>query len=165
MFLLRAQTSMDTAVGAIIGRVTKLSKRKCGLGCHVTSAECCCDNSILWGRSFWKKTCSAVGELRRKGPRLFSTWENAGIYSLGALAIQPDASVHAFEPTLEIAARLRATAKLNGLDHPYVHEAAVFSKNGQAILKRFRGELGTNEGMNFIWFWTRICRNVRFARV
>jgi FkbM family methyltransferase len=66
---------------------------------------------------------------------------------LAALAIQPDASVHAFEPTPEIAARLRATAKLNGLDGLYVHEAAVSSKNGKAILKRFRGELGTNDGM------------------
>jgi FkbM family methyltransferase len=75
---------------------------------------------------------------------------NAGIYGLAALAIQPDAIVHAFEPTPEIAARLRETAKLNGLDHLYVHETAVFSKNGQATLKRFRGELGTNEGMNFI---------------
>jgi len=75
---------------------------------------------------------------------------NAGIYSLAALAIQPDATVHAFEPTPEIAARLRATAKLNGLDHLYVHEAAVSSKNAKAILKRFRGELGANEGMNFI---------------
>ena len=75
---------------------------------------------------------------------------NAGIYSLAALAVQPDASVHAFEPTPEIAARLRATVKLNHLDHLYVHEAAVFSRRGQAILKRFRGELGTNEGMNFI---------------
>jgi FkbM family methyltransferase len=75
---------------------------------------------------------------------------NAGIYSLAALAIQPEAIVHAFEPTQEITARLRATAKLNGLDHLHVHEAAVLNQNGQATLKRFRGELGTNEGMNFI---------------
>jgi hypothetical protein len=46
---------------------------------------------------------------------------NAGIYSLAALAIQPDATVHAFEPTTEIATRLRATAKLNRLDHLHVH--------------------------------------------
>jgi tRNA1(Val) A37 N6-methylase TrmN6 len=59
---------------------------------------------------------------------------NAGIYSLAALAIQPDATVHAFEPTPEIAARLRATAKLNELDHLHVHEAAVLNKNGQASL-------------------------------
>jgi FkbM family methyltransferase len=75
---------------------------------------------------------------------------NAGIYSLAALAIQPDATVHAFEPTPEIAARLRATAKLNALGNLHVHEAAVLNKNEQAALRRCRGELGTNEGMNFI---------------
>ena len=75
---------------------------------------------------------------------------NAGIYSLAALAVQPDVVVHAFEPTPEIAARLRATAKLNGLKNLYVHEVAVLRDDGQATLKRFRGELGNNEGMNFV---------------
>jgi FkbM family methyltransferase len=58
--------------------------------------------------------------------------------------------VHAFEPTPEIAKRLRETATMNALDHLYVHEIAVSARNGTAVLKRFRGELGTNEGMNFI---------------
>ena len=49
-----------------------------------------------------------------------------------------------------IAVRLRATAKLNGLDHLHIHEAAVLNQNGQGSLKRFRGELRINEGMNFI---------------
>jgi FkbM family methyltransferase len=75
---------------------------------------------------------------------------NAGIYSLAALAAQRDATVHAFEPTPEIAARLRETANLNGLDRLYVHQVAVSSDNGHASLRRFRGELQTNEGMNFI---------------
>src|SRR5882762_4050359 len=90
-------------------------------------------------------------EAESKGAKVvLDVGANAGIYSLAALAIQRDATVHAFEPTPEIAARLRATAELNGLDHLYVHEVAVFSKNGQVTLKRFRGELGTNEGMNFV---------------
>jgi FkbM family methyltransferase len=75
---------------------------------------------------------------------------NAGIYSLAALAAQRDATVHAFEPTPEIAARLRETAKLNRLDRLYVHQVAVSSDNGHASLRRFRGELQANEGMNFI---------------
>ena len=75
---------------------------------------------------------------------------NAGIYSLAALAIEPGAFVHAFEPTPEIAARLRKTAKLNGLRRLHVHEVAVSSKSGHASLRRVCGELGTNEGMNFI---------------
>jgi len=75
---------------------------------------------------------------------------NAGIYSLATLSAQPDATVHAFEPTPEIAERLRSIATLNRLERLYVHEAAVLNCSGQATLKRFRGELGNNEGMNFV---------------
>jgi FkbM family methyltransferase len=86
-----------------------------------------------------------------KGARtIFDVGANAGIYSLAALAVQPEATVHAFEPTPEIANRLRATTKLNALDSLHVHEVAVSSQLGTATLNRFRGELGTNEGMNFI---------------
>jgi FkbM family methyltransferase len=75
---------------------------------------------------------------------------NAGIYSLAALAIQRNAIIHAFEPTPEIAARLRTTASLNELGNLHVHQVAVSSCNGYATLRRFRGESGANEGMNFI---------------
>jgi hypothetical protein len=64
-----------------------------------------------------------------KGARtIVDVGANAGIYSLAALAVQPEATVHAFEPTPEIANRLRATAKLNALDRLYVHEIAVSSR-------------------------------------
>ena len=75
---------------------------------------------------------------------------NAGIYSLAALAANPRATVYAFEPTPEIAARLRATVQQNGLHRLHVQDAAVFSKTGFATLKRYRGDFGSNEGMNFI---------------
>ena len=75
---------------------------------------------------------------------------NAGIYSLAALASQPSLIVHAFEPTPEIADRLRECASLNGLDNLIVHEKAVSAKSGEASLHRCRGELGSNEGMNYI---------------
>jgi tRNA1(Val) A37 N6-methylase TrmN6 len=38
---------------------------------------------------------------------IFDVGANSGIYSLAALASQPNAVVHAFEPTPEIATRLR----------------------------------------------------------
>lgn len=81
---------------------------------------------------------------------IFDVGANAGIFSLAALAVQGDAIVHAFEPTPEIATRLRDTAVLNGLEQLHVHEVAVSSENGHAVLRRWRGELGDNEGMNFI---------------
>ena len=86
-----------------------------------------------------------------KGTKLvFDVGANAGIYSLAAIAVQPDVVVHAFEPTPEIAGRLRATAELNHLGNLYVHEAAVLGENGHALLNRYRGEFGNNEGMNFV---------------
>jgi FkbM family methyltransferase len=81
---------------------------------------------------------------------IFDVGANAGIYSLAALAAQPAAVVHAFEPTPEIAGRLRTTANLNGLTTLHVHEVAVLDDDVSAVLKRFRGELGNNEGMNFV---------------
>jgi FkbM family methyltransferase len=81
---------------------------------------------------------------------VFDVGANAGIYSLAAIAVQPAAAVHAFEPTPEIADRLRATAQLNHLENLCVHEAAVLGENGYATLNRCRGELGNNEGMNFV---------------
>jgi len=105
----------------------------------------------FFGTYFLEEDILRCWEAAAKGAKvILDVGANAGIYSLAALAIQPDATIHAFEPTPEIAARLRATAKLNGLDRLHVHEVAVLNKNGQATLKRFRGELGTNEGMNFI---------------
>jgi FkbM family methyltransferase len=105
----------------------------------------------FFGTYFLEEDILRCWEVAAKGAKIIlDVGANAGIYSLAALAIQPDATVHAFEPTPEIAARLRATAKLNGLDHLHVHETAVLDKDGQATLKRFRGELGTNEGMNYI---------------
>ena len=105
----------------------------------------------FFGTYFLEEDILRCWEAAAKGAKvILDVGANAGIYSLAALTIQPDAVVHAFEPTPEIAARLRATARLNGLDHLHVHEVAVLNKNGQATLKRFRGALGTNEGMNFV---------------
>jgi FkbM family methyltransferase len=81
---------------------------------------------------------------------VFDVGANFGIYSLAALASHPAAIVHAFEPTPEIASRLRETAKLNSLDNLIVHQVAVSSRSGQAALRRFRGENGANAGMNYI---------------
>jgi FkbM family methyltransferase len=105
----------------------------------------------FFGTYFLEEDILGCWEDAAKGAKVvIDVGANAGIYSLAALAVQPDAVVHAFEPTPEIAERLRAAARENGLDRLCVHEAAVANRNGTAVLKRFRGELGTNEGMNFI---------------
>jgi len=117
-----------------------------------------CDLSEMMQRQFYyfgtyfveEEIINCWQSMAKGAKTILDVGANAGIYSLAALAVQPNANVHAFEPTPEIANRLRATAKLNGLEHLYVHEAAVSKRAGTAILRRFRGELGTNEGMNFV---------------
>jgi FkbM family methyltransferase len=75
---------------------------------------------------------------------------NAGIFSLAALATQPQAIVHAFEPSPAIAERLRETARINQLNSLQVHELAVMRESGYALLNVWEGENGTNDGMNFV---------------
>jgi FkbM family methyltransferase len=117
-----------------------------------------CDLSELLQRQFYYFGTYLVEEdiidcwqsVAQGAVTIFDVGANAGIYSLAALAVEPRADVHAFEPTPEIANRLRSTAKLNGLDRLHVHEVAVSIQSGTATLNRCRGELGSNEGMNFI---------------
>ena len=116
-----------------------------------------CDLSEVLQRQFYffgtyllAEDVLACWENEAKGARIiFDVGANAGIFSLAALAVQRDALIHAFEPTPEIASRLRETAAMNGLNQLDVHEVAVSSHEGRAALRRYRGELGTNEGMNF----------------
>jgi FkbM family methyltransferase len=86
----------------------------------------------------------------RQADTIFDIGANAGIFSLSALAANPQATVHAFEPTPEIAARLRTTVKINDLDRLMANEMAVGDSDGSAMLQRWRGAENDNEGMNFI---------------
>lgn len=74
---------------------------------------------------------------------------NAGIYSLAALSVNQNNRVHAFEPTPEIADRLRQTAEMNGLDNLFVAKMALSDHQGKARLIRSDGGRD-NGGMNFI---------------
>jgi FkbM family methyltransferase len=117
-----------------------------------------CDLSEMLQRQFYffgtyfleEEILSCWATVSKGAKVVLDVGANAGIYSLAAIAAQPDVIVHAFEPTPEIAARLHATAKLNHLENLHVHEVAVLGENGQATLNRYRGELGNNEGMNFV---------------
>ena len=117
-----------------------------------------CDLAKMLQRQFYffgtyfveKDTLDCWQEAAKGAKVILDVGANAGIYSLAALATEPAALVHAFEPTPEIAEQLRKTAKLNDLGQLHVHQIAVSNNNGHASLRRFCGELGTNEGMNFI---------------
>ena len=104
-----------------------------------------------FGTYFLEEDILACWEQQARTARtVFDIGANAGIFSLAALASNPRAAVHAFEPTPEIAARLRATVALNGLSDLVINEAAVGDHDGHATLRRWRGAGDSNEGMNFI---------------
>jgi FkbM family methyltransferase len=82
---------------------------------------------------FWKSiTLDCWIKAAKESEVIFDIGANAGIYSLAALSSQPSAVVHAFEPTPEIAARLRQTAHVNHLDNLIVHEVAVMRSSDTA---------------------------------
>ncbi len=70
---------------------------------------------------------------------VFDVGANAGIYSMAALSVAPQATVHAFEPTPEIAERLRRTQEINSLSKLVIHEVALSDQNGKAHLTRCDG--------------------------
>jgi FkbM family methyltransferase len=117
-----------------------------------------CDISEMLQRQFYffgtyfleRRTLQCWQHEAKHAEVIFDVGANAGIFSLAAAAVQPRAIVHAFEPTPEIAARLRETVAINGLDRVRIHETAVAAHDGQASLVRWRGALDSNEGMNFI---------------
>ena len=117
-----------------------------------------CDLSQLLQRQFYffgtyflEEPILECWTRQARGARMvFDIGANAGIYSLAALAAQPNAMVHAFEPTPEIAARLRDSAALNRLNGLHVHPVAISAQDGQLALIRYRGDDGSNDGMNFV---------------
>lgn len=88
-------------------------------------------------------------DLARQSQVVFDVGANAGVYSLAALSANPDCSVHAFEPTPEIADRLRQTKQRNDLTGLTIAELAVCEATGEAQLVHCDGG-GGNGGMNFI---------------
>lgn len=81
---------------------------------------------------------------------VFDVGANSGIYGIAAKAAQPRSQIYAFEPTPEMAQLLRVNAELNRLENFDVVEVAVADRTGTAALHRWRGEIGDNEGMNYI---------------
>ncbi len=106
----------------------------------------------FFGTYFLEQDILSCWEKQAKGAEvIFDIGANVGIFSFAALAAEPNATVHAFEPTQEIAKQLRNAAELNGLGKLKVHALAVSSSNGYARLNRCGGDMGTNSGMNFIF--------------
>ena len=85
----------------------------------------------------------------KKASVIFDVGANSGIYGFVSLSANPEATVHAFEPTSEIADRVRMVTQTNSIDGLFVHQCAVSDSTGTAKLIRCNGG-GDNDGMNYI---------------
>lgn len=119
----------------------------------------CCDlrDSIsrqiyFFGTYFLERKMIEIWQrFARQASCIFDIGANSGIYSFAALSENPEARVHAFEPTPTLNERLQGAVELNGFANLNVHELAVLERDGFAHLNRCRGGgLNENEGMNFV---------------
>lgn len=94
------------------------------------------ENRIFWeGLSrCWEPVSVQVWEaLSRKSKVILDIGSNTGVYSLIAVAAQPGADVHAFEPLPKMHKKLEINNKLNG-SKIKTHTTALSDKSGEAIL-------------------------------
>lgn len=81
---------------------------------------------------------------------VFDIGANVGLYSLLAAAENPNADIHAFEPTPELVGVLDGNIQLNGFQNISVNPVAVGKTSREGTLHRCTGSDGSNEGMNFV---------------
>lgn len=94
------------------------------------------ENRIFWeGLSrCWEPVSVEVWEaLSRKAKVILDVGSNTGVYSLIAVAAQPEADVHAFEPLPKMFQKLEINNNLNGAKIK-THTTAMSDTSGEAIL-------------------------------
>lgn len=89
-------------------------------------------------------------KLAQQAEVIFDVGANVGLYSLTAAAANPQAAIHAFEPTPEVVARLQENISLNGFANIIVNGVAVGQQAGEIVLHYSGGREGDNEGMNYV---------------
>lgn len=94
---------------------------------------------------FEQETAGLFCDLLAPGMVVMDVGANVGQYTLlAAPRVGPAGRVHAFEPTPRVAAKLRASVRLNGFANVAVNEAAVSEAPGQVTLYYVEDDDGEN---------------------
>src|SRR5437016_5180097 len=97
-----------------------------------TSGLTHCEYELLLGGCKEPRTVSIFRGLLRPTMAVVDVGANIGYYSLiAALQVR---TVHAFEPTPALCARIEENARLNNLSNVTLHRCAVSDRTGTAIL-------------------------------
>jgi FkbM family methyltransferase len=103
----------------------------------------------FWG-GYEQNYCKYWISLCRTSNNIFDVGANVGLYSLLAAEANPEASIHAFEPTQEMLDIAKANVRLNNFQNIRINPVAVGYPTGNGVLRDCRGDNGTNEGMNYV---------------
>ena len=88
--------------------------------------------------------------MARGASTIFDVGANVGLYSLLAASTNPNATIHAFEPTPTLSRAIDKNIQANNLQNIVVNRMAVGNVNGSVFLNFCSGADGNNEGMNFV---------------
>lgn len=104
---------------------------------------------FFWG-SYEPEHCELWMKLAVRSQVIFDAGANIGLYALLAAKVNPRSSIHAFEPTPSIVARLHENIQLNDQHNIKVNAVAVGAKTARGFVRDCRGSDGSSEGMNFL---------------
>lgn len=145
-----------TQLIGLLWKPLSFGKYRCTTTLQGSNVKMSCDlryfiqrNLFFWG-AYENEYCRYWRGLACKANVIFDLGANVGLYSLLAAEANPNASIHAFEPTSELAEILRGNVALNGFENIEIVQVAVGKSSGSAILRECRGSDGANEGMNYI---------------
>jgi len=115
-----------------------------------------CDISKLVQRQLYffgtyeEKDCACWMRMAKQARTIFDVGANIGLYSLLAAAVNPRATIHAFEPTSEAFDRFVENLQLNHFANVVPNPVAVGHGTGKSLLHFCAGSDGANEGMNYV---------------
>lgn len=145
------------------GRVLSLLWEPLSFGQHVREANLRqanvrvrCDISRFIQRQLYffgayeEQSCEYWMRLAKKAQTIFDIGANVGLYSLLAAATNPQATIHAFEPTTDLFDAFVENLRLNDFSNVVANKLAIGQASEKSFLHRCTGSDGRNEGMNYI---------------
>ncbi len=107
-------------------------------------------SSVYYRGVYEPKVTAMLLEELRPGDTFLDLGANAGYFSLlAARSVGQGGKVHSFEPSSELAGRLRRDAERNRFGHMTVHEVAVSDVPGRAVLAA-SPDMGAPDGGRFL---------------
>ena len=128
-------------------RETRLRHANVRVRCDITQFV---QRQLYFFGTYEEESCDRWVPIAKQAHTIFDVGANVGLYSLLAGAANPQAAIHAFEPTPEVFETLVENLRLNDLSNVLANRTAVGRTTGKSFLHLCAGSDGSNEGMNYV---------------